>query len=810
MGFAVGQTLFDLLARYAEFFSVRGSHRLDIVVFVLTVAVAVPLLMLLIEILISRAGRLAQRLTHAVFLILLVAAFSLQVLKRLGGIPGAVLVAVALLIGLVVSVVVTRHTRIAGYLGFISCAGLLFPIIFLLNPAIFKLLSTPPSTASIELPSITYQAEAPIVMVVFDAFPTTALLDESGGIDQELYPNFARLADSSIWFRNTTAVSDNTLLAIPAILSGRWPSAERRFPTLSDHPENLIAALRRAHHLEIFEEVTHLGYLTGDHLEFAERMSSLYRDLWVVYLHALLPPDLTGFLPGIGYRWQGFTDAGTSSEYHEEDSKAPAQRYRRFLRSIKPRTQPILAFSHTILPHTPYRYYPSGTIHTAILKEASGEGDNWGAWSGDEWAVVQSYQKLLLQVRFTDRLVGELITTLERQGLWDSSLVVITADHGGSFVANDLHRGVTETNSHNILPVPLFIKAPYQEQGRISDAKVQSIDILPTIAEILQIPVPWQMDGRSAVREGYRAHESRRCYSNNHKLYTFSEADLQAGKAGELRRRIELFGTGRDAQAVYRIGPVGGIVGHRVDDLEVIESSEHWVKIRGLRHYREVDLSSGFVPGSIAGWIGPAQRLQCPQQLAVAVNGVIRSTTQTYLEPSLAKLGIWSSLVAEDSFVDGGNTVEVFLIEPLGNGQVALRTTQRKQKYPSLLNVCLVGCGAPIMGVFESGIYRSKGSRWTNGAASLSVPAQALKGAQQLRLELASTGPEGTRLQVLLEGRQLWDADVAPGEWSRAFDISNIEPKRQVTIEIRSSTFIPNNNSRRPLGVAIKGIWFLP
>jgi hypothetical protein len=809
MGFAVGQTLFDLLAKNAEFFSVRGSQALDIVTFVLAVAVIAPLLLLLIEILIRCASRQAQKVTHAVFMTLLIAAFSLQVLKRLGDTPGALQVSIALLIGLVIVVIILRHTRTAGYLAFVSCAGLLFPIVFLLNPAIRELLSNP-SPTSVELPSIKYQAKAPIVMVVFDALPTTVLLDESGGIDRQLYPNFARLADSSTWFRNATTVSDKTLVAIPATLTGLWPTKEMQFPDLNGHPNNLFSVLRQHYCLEIHEKATHLGSFTGGHLGYSERLSSLASDLWIIYLHALLPADLTGSLPAIGNRWQGFTFTLAGNESNDQQGRVPFRGYRRFLSSIRTTTPPILAFSHTILPHPPYHYYPTGTIYSYSPKEASGEGDHWGAWSEDEWAVAQSYQRFLLQVRFVDSLVGELITTLEQQGLWDSSLVVITADHGSSFVANDFHRGVTETNFHNILPVPLFIKAPFQDQSSISDVQVQSIDILPTIADILEIPIPWQMDGRSAAGESFPVHASRRCYSENRKQLTFSEADLQAGKASAVRRRIKLFGSGQDEQAVYRVGPASSIIRRHVDDLEVIDDPEIWVKIRRPNQFQEVDLSSGFVPGLIEGWLGPAQRLRHPQALAVAVNGIIRGTSQTYLNPSLAKLGIWSSLVAEESYWQGGNTIEVFLVESLGDGRFVLRAIQSKGRIPSLLNVCLVGCEPSIFSVIESGLYTGKGSRWTNGAASLKVPAQALKGAKQLRLELASTGPEGSRLQVLVEGHQLWDAEVAPGEWSRTFDISNIEFERQVTIEVRSSTFIRNNNSQRPLGVAIKGIWFLP
>ena len=47
--------------------------------------------------------------------------------------------------------------------------------------------------------------------------------------------------------------------------------------------------------------------------------------------------------------------------------------------------------------------------------------------------MAQSYQRHLLQVMFVDRLVGELIRQLQQENLYDSTLLVLTADHGASF-----------------------------------------------------------------------------------------------------------------------------------------------------------------------------------------------------------------------------------------------------------------------------------------------------------------------------------------------------------------------------------------
>ena len=67
--------------------------------------------------------------------------------------------------------------------------------------------------------------------------------------------------------------------------------------------------------------------------------------------------------------------------------------------------------------------------------------------------------------QFLDRLIGRLVEHLKQVGLYDDTLIVITADHGVSFRAGDLRREVTPTNHADILSIPLVIKVPHQRRG---------------------------------------------------------------------------------------------------------------------------------------------------------------------------------------------------------------------------------------------------------------------------------------------------------------------------------------------------------
>ena len=67
------------------------------------------------------------------------------------------------------------------------------------------------------------------------------------------------------------------------------------------------------------------------------------------------------------------------------------------------------------------------------------------------------------------------------------ALVIVTADHGVSFRREV--RGVTRLslNMADIAAVPLFVKYPGQTRGRTDRRAASVIDVLPTIADVLEI-----------------------------------------------------------------------------------------------------------------------------------------------------------------------------------------------------------------------------------------------------------------------------------------------------------------------------------
>jgi hypothetical protein len=100
-------------------------------------------------------------------------------------------------------------------------------------------------------------------------------------------------------------------------------------------------------------------------------------------------------------------------------------------------------------------------------------------------------------------------------GLYDKSLVIVVADHGISFRHLDLSRKVVPGHAANVPAIafpPLFVKYPDEHEGRIVDRHVETIDIVPTIADAVGVRIPWKVDGHSLLdphfRRAHRYYES--------------------------------------------------------------------------------------------------------------------------------------------------------------------------------------------------------------------------------------------------------------------------------------------------------------
>ena len=168
----------------------------------------------------------------------------------------------------------------------------------------------------------------------------------------------------------------------------------------------------------------------------------------------------------------------------------------------------FFAYVHFREPHFPYN--PPAPFDTKF-----GASDLFPDGMAD-WPVVEALntqaasgtaptQEVLERVRalyegnfaYVDDLIGQLISSLEDQGLDDDTVVIVTADHGEALFEHGYIGHNTQLYEESIR-VPLMIKLPGQLPRRVDDI-VELIDLAPTILELAGVHVPETMQGRSLL-----------------------------------------------------------------------------------------------------------------------------------------------------------------------------------------------------------------------------------------------------------------------------------------------------------------------
>ena len=101
------------------------------------------------------------------------------------------------------------------------------------------------------------------------------------------------------------------------------------------------------------------------------------------------------------------------------------------------------------------------------------------------------------EILFADAEIKKLMDKLDGLGLLKNAIIVITADHGVEFLEHggwDMGKNLHDENLH----VPLIIKLPSKlPRNYIIDNQIRSIDIMPTLLGILDIPVPNNINGEN-------------------------------------------------------------------------------------------------------------------------------------------------------------------------------------------------------------------------------------------------------------------------------------------------------------------------
>jgi hypothetical protein len=645
-GLGLSWPVLDVLGNNAEFFLARNLTRLNMVALVLTIAMVIPGVAGLIG--------LAPRVASLAWLVLLGTFLAFLFLRRWQG-PGLVAQGVALACGVGAAWAFVRFEPARAFSRYLIPTPLVLAGVFIFaSPAGAIATDRGADIGSPVSPS----NPVPVVMVVMDEFPLASLIDPAGNLHAEAYPNFARLAADGTWFRNAVTVQQQTQHSVPAMLTGVDPS-QGQVPLAGHYPDNLFTALAKSHRMVVDETITRLCPVAicepNTSARFVAGAAGLATDIGVIAGHVLLPAWMSESLPQIDRSWGEFGAAATDFDAIAAFNQAREADRRLKLTNLAASiagdqgSGPALYFTHVLLPHNPWQFLPSGQSYPLDRERLPGSAGT--GWGDDEWLAAQALQRHLLQCQALDRALGEVIDAMQAAGIYEKAMLIVVADHGIAIKANVEHwRRITPESIGEVAAIPLFIKAPGRPGGIIDDRRALTIDILPTIADVLGFSVPWQAEGLSLFGPDPGRTETTTTGPDGSVTYGVDGSEKLAVAA----RIASWFPNGDPFELVPRGAP--DLVGSKVDDL-VDGDATFTMRIDRPQWYKEVDPNGEEIPVRITGKLVDAPVGEV--LLAVAVNGVIGAVTRSYTEDNK---GAFQALVSPQLFVSGNNLISLVWI----------------------------------------------------------------------------------------------------------------------------------------------------
>lgn len=481
-------------------------------------------------------------------------------------------------------------------------------------------------------------ATSSVVWIALDEAPLFPLVGTDGTINKKRFPGFAALASGSTWYRNAVATSQKTTDAVPAMLEGKWPGNGSQ-PTLGDHPRNVFTALGGAMKMDVSESVTAMcppsvctaGAGNAGPDDAAPQGStspvpfaSFLRDASIVMGHKLLPAGLRDRLPPIDEGWGEFgagseqdgAAVGTGAGSTVPVRSGHAGRIgtiRRLIANASSSTSPTLHFAHVLLPHKPWTLAPD------LRMSARPDNDPRPVSSLDRRR--DAYQSHLRQFVAVDSVIGEMVASLRASGRWDDTTVVVTADHGLTFVPGESYRDVVNVGNpqtlDDIYRIPLFVKFPGQVTGQVNDCPASSVDILPTVLAATGVPTDWVFDGVDLAGQcPSRPSRTIRWPEGEHDLAT--GVDALFSRVAYYDKWVVADG---DADDIVKAGLSGVLVGTRAPQNPTVDPAFTWKLANAAAFGSVTDGEFGSVPTRAFGTVSSVVRVSRSTEGLVEVDG---------------------------------------------------------------------------------------------------------------------------------------------------------------------------------------------
>jgi hypothetical protein len=407
-----------------------------------------------------------------------------------------------------------------------------------------------------------------VLFIVLDEAPLFPLVRTDGTINRDRFPGFAALADSSTWYRNMVGTAQRTTEAVPAILDGKWPTF-KNYPYFKDHPNNLFTLVRGKRDLHVYQAITHL-----------------------------CPKNL----------------CTNASKQDEKTLDRQVLQLRESVDKAASSTQNSLHFSHVLLPHRPWGLVPDLRLVSQIQRLQDPRPIS------DPERRRDNYQSLLRQFVATDKLILEMVTKMKASRNWDNTLIIVTADHGITFVPGETYRDKINPKRpetlEDIYRIPLFIKYPKQNSARVNDCPASSIDLLQTVIGVTKINPDWKTEGTDL---------SKTCPTRSARTVRWPKGSAQLrSNFNSVLERVSFYNSWVDANGnvddIYRSGRSGSLLGTDTPTRPISKETVTWELNRPEKF--QLTGSGEFAPivGGASGRLFNAKKICSKCEGLIAIN----------------------------------------------------------------------------------------------------------------------------------------------------------------------------------------------
>jgi arylsulfatase A-like enzyme len=178
---------------------------------------------------------------------------------------------------------------------------------------------------------------------------------------------------------------------------------------------------------------------------------------------------------------------------------------------IERQSEPWFAHLSYLRPHPPYSapghwstIYDAADTPIAISPAPAGERPAFhdfvlqipeSAAPTDPARIARMRAQYYGMISHVDHEMGRLWETLQRLDQWEKTLVIVTSDHGEMLGDHGLKQKLGYWEESYAIPCIVRHPSHSATHGSVVDRFTENVDVMPTICEALDIPVPAQCDG---------------------------------------------------------------------------------------------------------------------------------------------------------------------------------------------------------------------------------------------------------------------------------------------------------------------------